>query len=311
MSSPPDISVEIAGIRMKNPVMVSSGTFGYGEGCEELWDLGMLGAFVTKTITLLPRDGNPPPRIAEVPAGILNTIGLQNVGIEEFLRSKLPYLRRFDLPVIVNIGGERVEDYVELARMLGEVEGISGIELNISCPNVEGLMAFGSDPSMAGRLVEAVKSVSKVPVIPKLTPNVGDITAIARAVEEAGADAISLINTILGMAIDIRTRRSKLSRTLGGLSGPAIKPIALRMVWEVANAVSIPIIGMGGITNAEDAIEFLIAGATAISIGTANFIDPYAPIKAIEGIRGYLIENGIESVRSLIGSFEGERRING
>jgi dihydroorotate dehydrogenase (NAD+) catalytic subunit len=306
MSGFPDMSVEIAGIRMKNPVMVSSGTLGYGEVCEGLWDLGALGAFVTKTITLFPKEGNPPPRIAEVPSGILNSIGLQNVGVEEFKRGKLPYLLRFDVPIIVSIGGESIDEYVELARILGEEDGISGIELNISCPNVEDGMVFGSDPSLAGMLVEKVKAVSKLPVIPKLTPNVGDITAIARAVEGAGADAVSLINTVLGMAIDIRRRKPRLSRVVGGLSGPAIKPIALRMVWEVARAVSIPVIGMGGITNAEDAIEFLIAGATAVAVGTASFLDPYAPVKVIDGIRKYLLENGIESVRSLVGSLETE-----
>ncbi|MBI5166276.1 MAG: dihydroorotate dehydrogenase [candidate division NC10 bacterium] len=299
-----NLSVEVAGISMKNPVMTASGTFGYGEEFGPYLDLNCLGAIVVKTITLEPRPGNPPPRIAETPAGMLNAIGLQNVGVRAFLKEKLPYLRQFNTPIIVNIAGVSIKEYQELARRLSEEDGIAGIELNISCPNVENGMVFGSDPKLTHRLVSRVRKATPLPLIPKLSPNVTDITAIARAAEEAGADALSLINTLVGMAVDIETRRPKLANITGGLSGPAIRPIAVRMVYEVAQAVETPIIGMGGIMTAEDALEFLIAGATAVAVGTANFIDPVSTVKVIEGITRYLAMNGLKDIKQLIGSLK-------
>lgn len=298
----PNLAVEIAGIKMKNPVMTASGTCGYGEELTPYFDLNRLGALVVKTITLKPRPGAPPPRIAETPAGMLNAIGLQNMGIEAFLETKLPYLRQLDPPLIVNIAGESIEDYVELAKRLSDQEGIEGIELNISCPNVENGMEFAQDPHLTSRLVSHVRKATSLPLIPKLSPNVTDVKVIAKAAAEAGADALSLINTLVGMAIDVKSRKPKLSNVTGGLSGPAIRPIAVRMVWEVAQVVPLPLIGMGGIMTAEDALEFLIAGATATAIGTASFLDPTAPMKVLEGIERYLREHGIADIRQLIGS---------
>jgi len=294
----------VAGIRMQNPVMTGSGTFGYAEEFEKYFDLNRLGAVVVKTITRLPRAGNPPPRVVETPAGMLNAIGLQNVGIEGFIRDKLPYLRRLAPPLIVNVAGESVEDFRELTKRISDQDGVAGIELNVSCPNVAGGLDFSSDPQLAHRVVRAAREATPLPLIPKLSPNVTDIVTIARAVAEAGADAISLINTLVGMAVDVRTRRPKIGNVTGGLSGPAIRPIAVRMVWQVARAVRLPVIGMGGIVTAEDALEFLIAGATAVAVGTANFIDPEAPVRVIEGLEQYCAANGIQDVRQLIGSLE-------
>ena len=302
--SPVSLAVEVAGIRMQNPVMSASGTFGYAEEFEKYFDLNRLGAIVVKTITRLPRAGSPPPRIVETPAGMLNAIGLHNVGIEGFIREKLPYLRRLAPPLIVNVAGESVEDFRELTKRISDQEGVAGIELNVSCPNVAGGLDFSSDPQLAHRAVKAAREATPLPLIPKLSPNVTDIVTIARAVAEAGADAISLINTLVGMAVDVRTRRPKIGNVTGGLSGPAIRPVAVRMVWQVARAVRLPIIGMGGIVTAEDALEFLIVGATAVAVGTANFIDPEAPVKVIEGLEQYCAANGIQDVRQLIGSLE-------
>jgi len=299
----PNLSVNIAGIKMKNPVMVASGTFGYGEEYAELVNLNSLGAIIVKGITLKPQIGNPPPRIVETSSGMLNAIGLENVGVERFIKEKLPYLRKFDTPVIVNIAGKTVNEYVELAKRL---DGLAdALEINISCPNVaKGSLEFGQDPSLTYEVVNKVRQVTQLTLIAKLSPNVTDIKVIAKSAEDAGVDAISLINTILGMAIDVATKKPILGNIKGGLSGPAIKPIALRMVFEVAQAVKVPIIGQGGIMNATDALEFIIAGASAIAVGTANFVNPQISLKIIEGIENYLIENNISSVHELIGSLE-------
>lgn len=305
--SPVSLAVEIAGIRMRNPVMTASGTFGYAQEFEPYLNLNRLGAVVVKTITRLPRAGNPPPRIVETPAGMLNAIGLQNVGMEAFLREKLPHLRRLGPPLIVNVAGESVEDFRDLAKRIGDQEGVAGIELNISCPNVAGGLDFSTDPGLAYRVVKAAREATHLPLIPKLSPNVTDIVAIARAVADAGADAISLINTLVGMAVDVRTRLPKIGNVTGGLSGPAIRPVAVRMVWQVARAVPLPLIGMGGIGTAEDALEFLIAGATAVAVGTASFIDPAAVVKVIEGLERYCVDNGIPDIRRLIGSLQTPR----
>jgi dihydroorotate dehydrogenase (NAD+) catalytic subunit len=298
----PDMKVEIGSLGLRNPVMTASGTFGYGEEFDSLVNLQRLGAIIVKGISLLPRQGNPPPRIAETACGMLNAIGLENVGLERFIAEKLPFLKGINTPLIVNILGDTVDDYQQLAERLVDEEKIAAVEVNISCPNVKhGGVAFGTDPEMAHAVTKAVCSHFSRPVIVKLSPNVTDITMIAQAVEDAGADAVSLINTVLGMAIDIETCRPKLANISGGLSGPAIKPIALRMVWQVAESVSIPIIGIGGITTPEDAIEFLLAGATAIQVGTANFVNPQATEEIIQGIEEYLTVNSMVSVQDLIG----------
>jgi dihydroorotate dehydrogenase (NAD+) catalytic subunit len=299
-----DLSVDIAGIRMQNPVMTASGTFGYAREFEQYMDLNRLGALVVKTISRHPRVGNPPPRVVETPAGMLNAIGLQNVGIEAFVREKLPYLRELRPPLIVNVAGESVEDFHDLTKRLSDQEGVAGIELNISCPNVAGGLDFSTDPRLAHRVVKAAREATRLPVIPKLSPNVTDIVAIARAVAEAGADAISMINTLVGMAVDVRTRRPRIGNVTGGLSGPAIRPVAVRMVWQVARAVRLPVIGMGGIRSAEDALEFMISGATGVAIGTANFIDPTACVRVIEGLEDYCAEQGISDIHQLIGSLK-------
>lgn len=307
MSTPPSgvsLAVEIAGIRMKNPVLSASGTFGYAQEFEGYLDLNRLGAIVVKTITRQPRPGNPAPRIVETSAGMLNAIGLQNVGVEAFIREKLPYLRRLEPPLIVNVAGESVEDFRELTKRISDQEGIAGIELNVSCPNVAGGLDFSVDTQLTYQVVKAAKEATRLPVIPKLSPNVTDIRAIARAAADAGADALSLINTLVGMAIDVRTRRPKIANITGGLSGPAIRPVAVRMVWQVAKTVTLPIIGMGGVVSGEDAAEFLIAGATAVAVGTANFIDPTSAVKVVEGLERYCAAQGISSVRQLIGSLE-------
>jgi len=298
------LAVDVAGIRMRNPVMTASGTFGYAREFEQYMDLNRLGALVVKTITRLPRAGNPPPRVVETPAGMLTAIGLQNVGIEAFIREKLPFLRGLEPPLIVNVAGESVEDFRDLTKRISDQEGVAGVELNISCPNVAGGLDFSTDPSLAYRVVKAAREASQLPIIPKLSPNVTDIAAIARAVADAGADAISLINTLVGMAVDVRTRQPKIGNVTGGLSGPAIRPVAVRMVWQVARAVRLPIIGMGGIVTADDALEFLIAGATAVAVGTANFVDPTAAVKVIEGLERYCAVNGIPEIRQVIGSLQ-------
>lgn len=297
------LETEIAGIVMKNPVMVASGTFGYGEEASKFIDLDKLGAIVTKTITLKPKEGNPPPRIVETPSGMLNSIGLQNKGIKDFIENRLPFLAKFKIPVIVNIGGESPKEFAELTKILNKEPMVKGIEINISCPNVKkGGMQFGIDPDSTGEAVETVRKATSLPIIPKLSPNVTDIAAIAKAAQESGADAISLINTLVGMAIDIETRGSRLGTKTGGLSGPAIKPIAVRMVYQAFKAVKIPIIGVGGIMSGADAIEFFLAGASAIQVGTANFVDTQAPVRIIEEIKAYLKARDIKHYKELVGA---------
>ena len=297
-----DITTEIAGIKLKNPVLAASGTFGYGKEPSQFIDIRKLGGIITKSITLKPKEGNPPPRTAETPSGMLNTIGLQNEGIEIFIKKALPFLSGFNVPVIVNIAGEKIEEYAGLAKRISKESVVKALEVNISCPNVKaGGMSFGIDTDATAQVIKAVKKQTKLPVIAKLTPNVTDITHIAKAAEKAGADAISLINTVLGMAIDIETRKPKISMGVGGLSGPAIKPIGVRMVYEVSKAVKIPVIGIGGIMSAEDAIEYLLAGASAIQVGTANFVDPEAPLKIIDGIEAYMKAKKLTNLKSIIG----------
>jgi dihydroorotate dehydrogenase (NAD+) catalytic subunit len=298
----PDMQVSIGSLRLRNPVMTASGTFGYGEEYDSLVNLHRLGAIIVKGISLLPRQGNPPPRIAETACGMLNAIGLENVGLERFLAEKLPFLQGINTPLIVNILGDTVQDYEQLAARLNEEGKVAALEINISCPNVkQGGVAFGIDPVMAHAVTKGVRRHFSRPVIVKLSPNVTDITEIARAVEDAGADAVSLINTVLGMAIDIESGRPKLANIFGGLSGPAVKPIALRMVWQVAASVSIPVIGIGGITTPEDAIEFMLAGACAVQVGTTNFINPKATEEIIQGIGSYLAAKNMASLEDLIG----------
>ncbi|MBM4135620.1 MAG: dihydroorotate dehydrogenase [Nitrospira sp.] len=295
-----DLSVNIGHLKLKNPVMTASGTFGYGEEYSEFIDLNMLGAVVVKGISLKPMEGNPPPRICETPCGMLNAIGLQNVGLKKFLKEKLPYLRRFDIKVIVNILGNNTNEYIRLSKSLDDT-GVDGIELNVSCPNVKkGGIMFGTDKKALARLISKVRqSVQRAVLITKLSPNVSSIQEFSKVAEDSGSDAVSLINTIQGMAIDIETRKPKLANITGGLSGPAIKPIAIRMVWEASKAVKIPIIGMGGIMNAEDAIEFMLAGATAVAVGTANFTNPRATIEIIEGIEAYIRKKGMNSPQEI------------
>lgn len=302
-----DLSVFIGHLKLKNPVMTASGTFGYGEEYSEFVDLNRLGAVVVKGISLKPREGNPPPRICETPCGMLNAIGLQNVGLKRFLKKKLPYLRRFDTMVIVNILGNAVGEYVRLSEALDN-GGVDAIELNVSCPNVKKAgMIFGTDKKTLAKLVSKVRqSVKRAVLITKLSPSVSSIQEFAKIAEDSGSDAVSLINTIPGMAIDIETGKPKLANITGGLSGPAIKPIAVRMVWETYNAVKIPVIGMGGIMSAEDAIEFMLAGATAVAVGTANFVNPRATVAIINGIERYLEKRGLDSVKKIIGCLSHE-----
>jgi len=301
------LSVELAprnkrGLLLANPVMTASGTFGWGTEYEHLFDIQRLGAIVCKGTTLKPREGNPQPRLAETPCGVLNAIGLQNIGVEAVIKEKAPIWAKWRVPVIVNILGETVEEYAELAKKLDGVGKISGLEVNIGCPNVEaGGAEFGADPLLAAKVTAAVKKATSLPLMVKLTPNTGDIVGVAKAVAEAGADAISLINTIKGIAIDISKRRPLLGNISGGLSGPAIKPIALYMVYEVAQAVKLPVVGIGGISTAEDALEFIMAGASAVQVGTANFSNPQAPIEVLEGIEQFMQKEGIEDIAELIG----------
>jgi dihydroorotate dehydrogenase (NAD+) catalytic subunit len=298
-----ELAVNIAGIKMKNPVLTASGTYGFGVEYQDFFDIQKLGAIVVKGTTLADRQGNPPPRMAETPQGMLNAVGLQNKGADYLLGEYLPKLAKLDLPIIVNVNGTDIADYCALVERLRGQKAIAGLELNISCPNVKkGGMLFGTDPLMAAELTKEVKKVADKPLIVKLSPNVTDIAAIARAVEDAGADAVSLINTVLGMAIDVETRRPKLSTITGGLSGPAVKPIAVRMVWQVAKAVKIPIIGMGGIASAADALEFILAGASAVSVGTANFVDPLITLKIIDGLKDYCVRHKVKDIKDLVGA---------
>lgn len=297
-----NLTVNIVKLKLKNPVMTASGTFGYGEEYSEFIDLNRLGAIVVKGLSILPKEGNPPPRIVETPSGMLNAIGLQNIGIENFIREKLPFLKKFNTSIIVNFFGDSINEYAESAERLSAAGGVHGLEMNISCPNKEtGWCIFGTDPKVTFEVVKSVRKSTDLPLIVKLSPNVTDIALMARVAEDAGADAVSLINTITGMAIDIRTRRPKLANVTGGLSGPAVRPVALRMVWEVYKAVKIPVIGMGGIVNSDDAIEFLLAGAKAVAVGTANFINPKATVGIIDGIGGFMKENEISDINELIG----------
>lgn len=296
-----DMSVDIAGIRMKNPVTTASGTFGSGREYAEFIDLNRLGAVTVKGVSAVPWEGNQTPRVAETYSGMLNAIGLQNKGAAYFLENELPFLKQFDTGVIVNICGHSADEYREVTEMLRGAE-IDGLELNISCPNIsEGGLAFGTDPKAAAAVVRVVRAVADKPLIVKLSPNVTDITEIARAVEDAGANAISLINTLQGMKIDIYRRKTVLARGIGGLSGPAIMPVAVRMVNQVYKAVKIPIIGMGGITTGEDAIEFIMAGASAVAVGTANFMNPRATIDIIDGIQEFLVKTGVENIAEICG----------
>jgi dihydroorotate dehydrogenase (NAD+) catalytic subunit len=303
--STPKMAVNLGPLKLKNPVMTASGTFGYGEEYAGYVDLNKLGAIVVKGLSLKPRLGNPPPRIMETTGGMLNAVGLQNIGVEAFIEEKLPFLRRYDVAVIANIYGETYDEYKKVAKKLSSAKGVHALEVNISCPNVKnGGLSFGCDPRIAARVTRTVKEATALPVIVKLTPNVTDIASIAQAVEKAGADAVSLINTLTGMSVDLKTRRPHLKNITGGLSGPAIKPVALRMVWQVAQSVSIPVIGIGGIMSAEDALEFLIVGAKAVQIGTANFINPHATMEVVGGIENYLAVNKIKNINEIIGTFQ-------
>jgi len=305
IAPPLDLSVYIGKLELKNPVIAASGTFGYGQEFENFMDLSQLGAIIPKGISLKPMPGNPPPRIFETNGGILNSIGLQNPGLQVLINEKLPYFKKIKTSLIINFFGKTQKEYVELSRRLDDLPGVSGLEMNISCPNVkQGGIIFGSDPRMTHRLVSEVRRSIKRPLIVKLSPNVTDITVIARSAEEGGADAVSLVNTFKAMAINIHSKKPELGNIIGGLSGPAIKPIALRMVWEVFQAVKIPVIGIGGIMKAEDVIEFILAGASAIQIGTANLINPNTGIEVINGIKQYLLQNGVNRVRELIGLFK-------
>lgn len=290
------------GLILKNPVLTASGTFGYGVEYDDFFDVSSLGGFIVKGTTLKPREGNPYPRLAETPSGMLNAVGLQNKGVDYFCEHIYPQLTKYTTNPIVNVSGSTIEDYVEAAKRIDGLEGIPAIELNISCPNVKhGGMAFGTDCTQAGIVVRAVREVYHKHLMVKLTPNVTDIASIAKAVEGAGADSVSLINTMLGMAIDAERMRPRISTITAGLSGPAVKPVALRMVWQVSMAVKIPVVGLGGIVNATDAIEFMLAGASAVQIGTANFLDPTTPAKVVKGIEHYMLRHNIDDVKSITG----------
>ena len=301
----PDLTVNIGGLELQNPVMTASGTFGYAREFDHLMDLNRLGGIIVKGLSLKPTKGNPPPRIVETPCGMLNAIGLENVGIEAFITEKLPFLQSLTPPVIANIYGTQEEEYVQLAARIDGVEAIAAIEVNISCPNVKaGGMVFGVDPEAAFRVVHGIRDQTTKPLIVKLSPNVTDITEIALAAQEAGADCLSLINTITAMVVDIETRRPRLANITGGLSGPAIKPVAVRMVWQVAQVAKIPVIGIGGIMTAEDALEYFIAGASAVQVGTANFVNPHVTTDVIDGIETFLTERNITRVSDIVGTLE-------
>ena len=298
----PDLSVKVGPLSLKNPVITASGTFGYGDEYSSVMDVNALGGIVVKGISLKPRQGNPPPRIVETPCGMLNAIGLANIGLDRFVEEKLPWLKRLSTAVIVNIYGHSMEEYEALARGLSGVEGIAALEVNISCPNVEcGGMAFGVDPAASARVTERVRANTDKPVIVKLSPNVTDIRAVALAVEGAGAHAVSLINTLAGMSVDVDARRPRLGNVVGGLSGPAIRPVAVYMVYRVAECVSVPVIGMGGIGTARDALEFIMAGACAVQVGTAGFANPGAALDVVEGLAGYCAERGVGRIAELTG----------
>jgi dihydroorotate dehydrogenase (NAD+) catalytic subunit len=304
-----DLSVDIGGLHLKNPVMTASGTFGYGREFSRFIDLEALGGIVVKGLSLTPSRGNPPPRVVETASGMLNAIGLENVGLAAFVKEKLPYLQTLDTAVVVNIYGQTVAAYAELAERLDDCEGIAALEVNISCPNVKaGGIAFGADPLAAHQVVNAVRRRTRLPMWVKLSPNVTDVTTIARAAADAGADALSLINTLTGMAIDVARKRPVLANITGGLSGPAIKPVALRMVWQVAQAVELPVIGIGGIMTRTDALEFLIAGATAVQVGTANFVDPRTAVEIVAGLERYCREKGLTRLRELTGTLDVSNR---
>lgn len=299
-----DLSVTIGGIKMKNPVMVASGTFGYGPEYADLVDLNKLGAIVVKGICLNPTKGNPTPRTAEVASGLINAIGLPGPGVDGFIKTYMPFLRNYDVPVIVNIWGKTVEEYAEVARRFDQVDGIAGLEVNVSCPNVkEGSALFGTDPDMFRRVLDAIRASTKLPMIPKLAPNVSDIACYAKSAEACGANAISLINSFPAMAVDIKTRKPKIANVTGGLTGPAIRPIAVRLVWQAAKAVSIPVIGMGGISTLDDALEFFMVGANAVAVGTANFTNPAAAETLVQDLSAYLINSGMKSVNQIVGTF--------
>ena len=301
----PDMSVNLAGIALRNPVMTASGTFGYGEEFADYVDLHKIGGFITKGLCVKPRPGNPTPRIVETPGGMLNAIGLQNVGIEAFIEKKLPFIRTVNTPCIVNFFGETPEEYAEMAARLDALPEVAGLEMNISCPNVrQGGIIFGTDPACAASIVKACRAATKKPLFVKLSPNVTDIVGMAHACADEGADALSLINTLIGMAIDLNARRPVLANVTGGLSGPAVKPVALRMVWLVAKAVKIPVIGIGGIMNATDALEFILAGATAIQVGTASFINPGAAQTIAEDMEAWMVAHGETDIKNLIGALK-------
>jgi dihydroorotate dehydrogenase (NAD+) catalytic subunit len=304
-----DLSVQVGSLKLANPLMAASGCYGYGVEYADAVDLSSLGAVVSKGLFLEPREGHPPERIVETPAGMLNAIGLQGIGVHRYITEKLPELRRLGATNVINICGSTLDEYVELARILSDAEGVHALELNISCPNIkEGGITFGCSLHGTFDVVNAVKKVTRLPVIPKLTPNVTDVASIAKAAEDAGADAVSLVNTFLAMAIDVETRRPKLSNIVGGLSGPAIRPIAVRMVYECRRAVKIPVIGMGGIASAVDALEFIIAGATAVQVGTANFVDPFLWSKLTSGIEQYMQRHGVPRIADLVGSIDTSTR---
>jgi len=308
VSTPADLSVALGPLRLKSPLIAASGCFGYGVEYADLVDLSSLGAIAVKGLFLEPREGHPPPRIVETPSGMLNAIGLQGIGVGRFVDEQMPELRRLGATVIVNICGSTLDEYVELARILSDVEGVGALELNISCPNIrEGGIQFGCSLTGTRSVVGGVRKVTRLPVIPKLTPNVTDVASFARAAEEAGADAVSLVNTFLAMAIDVETRRPRLSNVMGGLSGPAIRPIAVRMVYECRQATRLPIVGMGGIASAADALEFAIAGATAVQVGTANFVDPLIWPKLRAGIEDYLGRHGLARWMDVVGTLDTSR----
>lgn len=300
-----DLSVSIGGLTLRNPIMTASGCFGYGVEYADVVDLSTIGAIVVKGLFLNERGGHRPPRIVETPAGMLNAIGLQGIGVRRFIDEKMPELRRRNAVVVVNICGTTIAEYAEVARVLSDVEGVAALEMNISCPNIkEGGITFGCDLGNTFQVVSAVRAATRLPLIPKLTPNVTDVASFARAAEDAGADAVSLVNTFLAMAIDVEQRRPVLTNVMGGLSGPAIRPIAVRMVYECAQRVRIPVIGIGGIMSARDVLEFLIAGATAVQVGTANFVDPFIWPKLLAGLEDYMRRHGVERAIDLVGSLE-------
>jgi dihydroorotate dehydrogenase (NAD+) catalytic subunit len=297
------LAVEIAGISMKNPIMPASGCFGFGQEYARFYDLNRLGAIAVKATTITERLGNPTPRVAETPGGMLNAIGLQNPGVDHVISNELPWLKQFDVPIVVNIAGTTTEDYIQVAEKVSQVANVAALELNISCPNVKcGGITFGTDPVVAAELTKEIKKVSRVPVFVKLSPNVTDIVSIAKAVEEAGADGLSMINTLLGMRINLKTRKPILANQMGGLSGPAVKPVAIRMIWQVSQQVNIPIIGMGGIQSAEDVIEYFLAGASAVAVGTANFVDPYVCPTIIDELEAWLDKQGVQNISELTGA---------